>query len=425
MGAAVLASPAGDAHANGRFPESNALFFAPSDPDYLLLRVSFGAIVSRNHGRTWGWVCERVVGTSGTEDPMYAITPNGTAIGATSQGLAISHDKECSFAFTGGELDKRVFIDLTQRPFDKKSVVSFTSSYDKTGDGGVIFFKSQLYETLDEGQSWQQLGPLFDPTLLGETVDVTATDPDRIYVSAVRDAGVNPKAVVLVSRDRGKSYEESPIQLENGERAAYIAGVDPTNADRIYIRTENGVDAPSRLLVSEDGAKTFRLIFTANGPLRGFALSADGQKIYAGSPRDGVNIASVTDFAFHAGAKIPVQCLATSPDGVWACASEPAFILGLSKDDGMTFESKLHFCEIAGPLECPADSPTSRDCPILWPAQRDTLGCNLDAGDDAGTGAAPPPSSNCGCRIPASSPWGPVATGVVALLGLAVLRRRK
>jgi len=435
-----------EAHANGRFPESNAIFFAPNDAEYVLLRTTFGQILSHDRGKTWDWVCEQSVGLAGVEDPMYSITPDNTVIASTFQGLAVSRDGSCNFGFVGNALEDLVFIDLTSRPRTPGPVVAFASSYDGQDDAGAIFFKSRLFETTDEGKTFAPLGPALDPTLLGETVDVTASDPDRIYVSAQRSPDKDRTAALLTSRDHGKTWTESPIALASGERAAFIAAVDPRNADRIYVRTSSSSNAPSRLLLSDDAGKTFRTIFTAQGPLAGFALAKDGTKVWVGGVRDGLHVASTTDFAFAQRSKVEVSCLALAADGLWTCSSEKSgFVVGLSKDEGATFEKKLRFCEIRGPLACAPGSTTHTQCTLggtstnaspPWPSQRALLGCgggiDLDAGprDAGGDGSTRDPArmdggGGCALRAPSS----PTTTPVAALLALAaataaLVRRR-
>src|SRR5262249_52491462 len=105
------------------------------------------------------------------------------------------------------------------------------------------------------------------------------------------------------------------------------------------------------------------------------------------------------------------------------------FIVGLSHDDGATWQSKLHFCDITGPLACPANAPTTQYCTAGttgWPVQRATLGCDSA---DAGGDAAPPPSGSfeagggaiCSYGAAKAAPYG----GFVASLGaLAALVRR-
>ncbi|HSO31172.1 MAG TPA: hypothetical protein VLT33_01615 [Labilithrix sp.] len=440
---ALLAATAGEARANGRFPETNALFFAPNDPDFVILRTTFGEIISRDHGKTWDWVCERSVGLAGVEDPMHAITPDGTLVSSTFQGLAVSHDRGCNFSFVGGDLKELVFIDLTSRPSTPGTVVAFASSYAGTDDAMAVFFKSTLFETTDQGRSFTALSAPFDPTLLGETVDVTESDPDRIYVSAVRNPGSAVAAVFLTSKDHGKSFEENPIAMVGDERAAFIAGVDPTNANRVYVRTSNASDKPSRLLVTDDAGKSFRTIFTGTGPLAGFALSDDGKRVYVGGMKDGLRAASTTDFAWQLRSPIEIGCLKMNKDGLWACSTEKSgFVAGLSTDDGATFKPQLHFCDIRGPLDCPAGTTTNNECSLgvsanntaPWPSQRAVLGCSgptLPEGGsaDGGADAATPPGSGdgddggCAVRAPSASPFAALLAGLVATI--ALLRRRR
>jgi hypothetical protein len=441
---ALLAATSGEARANGRFPETNALFFAPNDPDFVLLRTTFGEIISHDHGKTWDWICERSVGLAGVEDPMYSITPNGTLISSTFQGLAVSSDRGCNFQFVGGDLKGLVFIDLTSRPSTAGTVVALASSYAGTDDAMATVFKTTLFETKDEGKTFGVLTPSFDPVLLAETVDVTESDPDRIYVTAARNPGTMVKASFLTSKDHGKTFEEVNIPLVDSERAVFIAGVDPTNADRVYVRTANATDKPSRLLVSDDAGKTFKVIFTGMGALAGFALSADGKRVWVGGPRDGLRAASTSDFLWQMRSNIEIGCLKVASDGLWACSTEKSgFVAGVSTDDGATFQPKLHFCDIRGPLECPEGSTTRTSCalgdqngnPPPWPPQRAVLGCSgptlpEPGTGDAGSDAGPPVNNDdgdgggCAVRAPSVSPFAALLVGLAASIALVRRRRR-
>jgi MYXO-CTERM domain-containing protein len=423
--------------ANGRFPESNHIFFSQADTNIVLLRTTFGLLLSRDRGATWSWVCEQSIGSAGVEDPMWAVTPDGTMVATTFQGITVTHDKACTFGFVGGALAQTVFIDLAQNAADEKNVVTFASSYDKQDDAGNVLFKSQLFETTDQAQTFVPLGQTFDPTLLGETVDLAPNDPNRIYVSAVRNPGATPQGYLLVSTDHGTTFTTYDVPLIAGERAVFIAGVDPTNADRVYLRTSTAIDKPSRLLVTADAGKTFTTAMTSKGGLLGFAISADGSKVWVGGPLDGVQLASRTDMVFTQKSTVAVQCLATGSDGLWACSGEKdGFVAGLSTDDGATFQAKLHFCDIKGALDCPAGTPTNTACTAAWPQQAQILGCEVP-GVDGGTGDAspdaattPPPgdggSGGCSCRAaPASaSAFGATLAAIGALVAFVRRKRR-
>jgi hypothetical protein len=433
---AVLLASSGTARANGRYPESNALVFSPSDSNLVLLRVTFGALLSHDRGKTWDWICEPSIGSVGIEDPMYAITPNGNMMASTLQGVTVSRDGMCSFAFAGGAAKGRSFLDVAARSTDPRDVVAIAADTG-TSDAGLPAYATQLFETADEGQSFVPVGAPLDPTLLPQTVDLTA-DAQRVYVTALRNPASEARAVFLVSRDRGKSWVESPIPLEPDERETYIAAVDPSQVDRVYVRTTHKLNLTARLLVTEDAGKTFRTVFTGKGPLAGFALSPDGKKVFVGGPDDGISVAATSNFVFTRKTTLGVRCLALQGDGLWACSSEKdGFVVGLSKDDGATFEPRAHFCSVRGALACAAGTSTSTQCVAAWAPQRDVLGCPPSQPQtDAAAGGAPPKEPNaetaaaggCDCRSTASLRGSRLPlSGIVAaalILGARLRRRR-
>jgi hypothetical protein len=427
------------ARANGRFPESNHLFFSDTDPDLVLLRTTFGLLVSHDRGKSFSWVCEPSIGINANEDAMYAVTPTNTWIGTTFDGITISHDQACSWSKFGGDLKGQIFIDLTQNPTDKKDVVVFTSSFLKQDAEGGIIFESKLWETKDEGVSFDPLGQPLDPDLLGYTVDLAKSDPKRIYISAVQKPGAAPIGELLTSKDHGATWEATVIPLVPGERSLYIAAVDPNDAERVYIRTSStDTTKGDRLLLREapdGGPATVRVIYTGAGALRGFALSPDGSKVYIGGPKDFLKVASTADFAFADRSSIQVGCLAISPEGLWACSNEQTgFIVGLSKDDGANFNPLIHFCDIKGALACPQGTPTNNTCTAAWPSQYATLGCidaaanshpdgGADGVDGGAANAQPLSSGGSGCQTTPPGSWG-LLVGITSA-AIALVRRTR
>lgn len=447
IAAASVLLPPGEARANGRFPESNAYFFAPNDPNLVILRVTFGLLISKDRGATWDHVCEPAMGLTGSEDPMIAITPKGSFIGSTFSGVALSPDKGCSWSFAKGPIADLVFVDLSSRPATPEKIIAFASSYAGQDSNLNPLYESNLWETSDEGQTWARLTPVtIDKGLLGETVDVAPSDDQRIYVTMVKNAGAETReGVLLVSSDHGKTFDTRTVPLEGSEKAPFIAAVHPTNPDRLYIRTSNATDRPSRLLVSDDAGKTYRTIFTGAGPLMGIAFTPDHSKVWVGGPADGLHVASTTDFVFTKKAGISIQCLSHQSDGLWACSNEAGgFVAGVSKDEGATFQAKLNLCGIRGTLECPAGTLTNFECvqggktgqrAQTWPAQNARLGCVVDpldggvaGGADASPASAAPEGDGGGCAMTAATPrrYAPVAAGLAAILaGAAFARRRR
>src|ERR1700689_4300585 len=87
----------GVAHANGRPPLTNGIYFKPGDPHSLYVRTTFGLLISHDDGCTMNWICETDMGYGGPFDPKVAIANDGTIFLTTFQGLRISRDGGCGF----------------------------------------------------------------------------------------------------------------------------------------------------------------------------------------------------------------------------------------------------------------------------------------------------------------------------------------
>ena len=422
----MLAALAGEgrAQANGRFPASNAVVFSPADEDTVLVRVTFGLVVTRDRGKSWRWICERAIGFSGPEDPSYVITKSGALVAGLFDGLRVSRDGGCTWEAV--KTDATVFVDVTSR--SDGAVVALASSYDRHGDAGSLY-KSQLWLSTDDARSFVPLGPRFDPTLLAESVEVAPGDSSRVYVSAVRGADDKRTGVLLVSTDGGAHWTERAALLEPKELAPFIAAVDPKRAERIYIRTSASPEHPTRLLVTDDAGKTYRKLLGAKGPLLGFALAPDGTTLHVGGPDDGL-FAGGPDGELAQTSKLRVQCLARAGDVLWACSSEAGgFIAGTSRDQGAAFEPRLHLRDIAGPLACGPGTAVAKECDVDWRKLRGDLGLGTgseargEAGTDGGVAAAARTIAD-----PTARDRGAWIAAIVAVIGgaaLIILARRR
>lgn len=384
--ALAYAAPAG---ANGRFPASNAVVFAPNDPKLVVVRVTFGLLVSRDGGESWSWVCERAVGFSGIEDPTYAITPSGAIVGATFEGLAVSRDGGCSWAFAEGK-GKNALVDVAMRP--DGTLVGIASTYDRTIDGGFLY-KNEIVVSRDDARSFEAVGAALDPSLLLESVEVAPSDPKRIYLTAVRGEGKTRTGVFLVSEDDARTWKEHPIALAPGELAVYLGPVDPKRPGRAYLRTSGAPEADTRLLVTDDAGKTLREALKVKGPMNGLAITPDGARVFAGGREAGVFTAAADRLAFDKTSSVEVSCLGATADVLWACSSERSgFFVGASTDRGAQFTPRLHLEQLRGPLACVEGSSVAKECVAEWPKLRRELGLDFapprDGGADAAAAAA-------------------------------------
>jgi MYXO-CTERM domain-containing protein len=265
-------------------------------------------------------------------------------------------------------------------------------------------------------------------------VDVAASDPHRLYISAFRqiilpDGGSTRTASLFVSKDDGTTWTEYPVPLDAFESAVYIAAVDASNADKVYVRSEG----QSRLMLTTDGGKTFTVSKSLVGNMLGFALSPDGSKVWFGSAEDGLlELTDTATLAWTQKSTIRVLCLAARGADLWACSDEPSgFIAGVSSDDGTTFSPKLHLDTIRGPLACPQGA-NDAGCDFAMLCAN-LGGCTGSDGGPAGgdggggDGGVTPPTTqkSCGCSVVGGGGGGALlALGAIGA-ATAVARRRR
>jgi hypothetical protein len=433
------------AEANGRFPYSNQFAFSTSDPNFILLRTTYGMLPSHDNGATWGFICEDALGLGpeAVEDPSIGLTANDSLIAGVSVGLNVSADQGCNWACEGGPLAGQPVADVAVRPDTPSSAVAMTRAYQESDSAAQVVL-SQVFQTTDNGVTWAALGVPLPSDVYVETVDVAKSDPNRLYVSGTRGFGSMKTAWLFVSMDQGATWTQDQLPSDlydpSSEDSIFIGTVDPTNAGRLYIRSSGILTGgQSRLTVADvaaDGTAAFRGEHTfeveagmgLSGQMLGFALSPDGTKVYIGSETDGLWVASTSDFVFTQKSTLDVQCLATRNDELWACsAASSGFIAGVSTDDGATFTAKLPLIgTLTGPIACTAN-PQGAACDT----NQNSSQCSaaFQAFCAVNTCSAPSTKSSSSCDVArGSSPSPAMLLGGLAAMGAIsgmALRRRR
>ena len=447
--------------ANGRFPEAQRLLEHPSDASRLYLTGTYGLLVTEDRGRSWSYICESSFALAYLEgDPLLEVMSDGTLVAGIHESLNRTTDCGCTWVPKLAEPELENVIDIALG--SDGMLVALVQ--DLTQQPARRF----LYESGDRGDTWQELSEL--PVELPNTftVDVAPSDPNRLYVSATSTA--RAEGVLLVSENRGMTWDERSIPGSSPLISPYIAAVSPTDPDVVYVRTDHwdtttDFAAQDSLLVTRDAGGTFREVLHRQARLLGFALSPDGGTVLAGygdpiiAGRStnfedfGIYRASTTDFAFERIADEAVSCLRWTATGVYACVADvpdapsPDLALGFAPNADFTLADTnpltalLDNKDVKGPLAC-----TGAVCEETWSMGLEgsvsvcqALGADCDAdfsanvlscsagpggagaGGEAGTGGTAETGGTAGSSGSSpgagSSPGGASSTGGVAPSG--------
>jgi photosystem II stability/assembly factor-like uncharacterized protein len=386
------------------------LIVDPGDPNHLVMRATFGTLVSNDQGLHWSWICEAAVGYM-SGDPAITVLAGGDMLHAFLGNIIRSKDQGCSFEPVPFSVEGRFAVDVTLDPGDPSHVWVLASG---------LLGRRQA-SMLDVGLSASA------PILVAEdfvpnTIEVARSRPERIYV-----VGFNARfeSTLLASDDRGQSWQAHPIALYSA-LPMYLSAVAPADPDTLYVRVD---DTSDHLLVSHDGGVSFVEVLTVPGEMLGFALSPDGSRVAAGGPGVPLQVASTAELAFAPAAEIEsLRCLTWAQAGLFACAQESLdnWTLARSIDGGASFAPLWHLQDLV-PLECDAASSTGSVCPRDWLDVSAQIGAELVPSDDPPAPQPSPAAERDGCAVGDAGAGGrSLGLGALAaLLGASALAARR
>jgi len=428
VAALALGAAGSAAVANGRFPQAQHLVAGPGRAsEIVMVRATFGIVASDDGGGRFRFLCEDFFEFLDGYDPAVAVARDGTLLVGLPDGLIATRDW-CTTT-RRDELRGQSVTDLTTDPTGgivlaalvSRDVVP-VSRVARSTDGG------QRFEVPREGLEGVRL----------DTVEIAGSAPLRVYATGRIGEAVVP--AVYRSDDGGRSWRRTALRLDDAA-GAYVSGVHPGRPDTLWIRVVRDRDdgglaeGGSVLLRSDDGGETATEVGRTQGPMRGFALSDDGETVWMGGPdaRDGL-LRSVGGSAFVPIAARSVECLRQHAGSLWVCQSfvPGGVMLARSDNGGDRFVDALTFAALQGPpASCGAGSTMREVCPSRYVQVRSVIAPRPDAGTtlDAGlpdSGVATPPGSSCVCRGAPGSASTRGTGGLWALaLGWAFRGRRR
>lgn len=426
--AAALAATT--AHANGRGPLTNGVYFRPDDVHAIYLRTTFGLLISPDDGCTFYWLCETNVGYGGSFDPKYGVATDGTIFATTFNGLRVSRDGGCSFA-TNASLPTGVWVDaLDLGPSGEVWVGTAT-----TGAANDVF------ASIDNGVTFESRN-LPSSQVWYKSLRIARTDQQRVYVTGYQIAP-SPIAHLYRTDNGGTSWTESPLAGVTlyTTPTLLVAAIDPASKDVAYV-VSLGANPPAGdiLYRTTDGGATLVEVLRTTGTI-GDVVIADAQTVYVvTSMMMGSNMVGGQPYVSHDGgasfgalANAPqLACLNLRGDGALVgCGANwaPDFkAVAVSTDHAASWSKVWRFVELYGPMACPSGTAERDVCAEQWGGTSGLQASFGTTGPACGSNQAPPdgpppPAKHNGCCDASGGAAG--SLGWAGLVAVWLRRRRR
>lgn len=417
---AILFACAG-ARANGAFPDALSIFVPADRPSEIVLATNFGLITTTDDGVTWNWVCEHGDGYLGA---MYqrAAPPSQRLFAVAPAGLVFSDDAACSWS-VATDLQHTTVTDAFADPVDPSRVLALAAFVDPDGQA-----RNGLFISTDAGTTFGAPAYVSPPNTTLISVEVSAANPNRMYLTSYTSVGAF-SSHLLRSDDAGATWTDFDITAMTAGRLARIAAVDPVDPQKIYLRLTGTDDA---IAISTDGGASIRVRLALGIGLTALLRRTNGQIL--------VSALDVVGGALHRSldggesfvrlpSTLSIRAMAERAGKIYAAADNFAdgFALGVSSDDGLTFQPLMKFDQVVGTQSCGnLASACAATCDMLVGLsvfRTSTCPAASGLGDGSAGSVRPPAAHGCGCGISAAS--SPVLEVATLLLTLQLARRRR
>jgi hypothetical protein len=400
---------------------------SPEDPDHVLVRTTYGMLLTRDGGQSFGWLCGAGAGfDADIELPEVGWFPNGRLVIGTFDGLRASDDG-CDWQPPGGAVGSSYFTNVTVGSSPSEILLLSTS-----GIGGYRY-EVALWSSDDGGASWHSRGRAPDPSFLPFNVRSAPARPDTIAMAG-RDGDARALGEVMMrSTDGGDSWQRTALS-DVADAVTHVVGFDPAASGRVYLSSVVTGNRPSvtirRVDATNDRATanpspTVEVLAALEGIVSSVVLAPDGTHLLIGTEDRGLWRLDSETLALEQTVELSVQCLRYDGARLYACVDEDVegYTVGVSTDAGVTFEPFMWRSSPCGPLACGATTTVGAMCPAAWTSEQEELGAGCDSvGDVADAGADSAPSASC---AHGHGPGEPEAPWRWLVLGAVVWRRQR
>jgi MYXO-CTERM domain-containing protein len=431
--------------ADGAFPNGQSILVPADRPDEIVLATNFGLVTSEDAGRTWLYSCELAVTSYGR---LYQVGPApADRLFAIAGGkLVFSDDGACGWQTAGGALGDDLCEDAFVDPTDGTHVLAAGLA---NGEGIAY----SVYQSTDSGATFSRALYVAAPGDFITGLEIAKSDPMTIDLTLADSAGTAP--TLARSTDGGTTWQLTDLTAALGSGQVRILAIDPTDADRVFLRVIEAVG--DTLAIATDGGATVTTPLVLDGGLGAFVRTGAGTLLAFGTAAGAPALFRSTDSGatFVPVAGPPnILALAERAGTVYAAtdSSLGPFAEATSTDEGTTWTPGLAFAQVSAIAPC-LESACQADCEMRaqqqqWPAAICTAQAPVidspdaatvvDAGGthdavavgppfDGGTmridaGDTPHPAGGCSC---ATAPRSDSDAWPALLLLAALLRRRR
>jgi hypothetical protein len=330
-----------------------------------------GLVATDDGGASWRWVCAEAYGRSSTNDArvgMLLVPGPRLLVAGLGAGLTMASIDLCLFEPVA-ELTGHVVYDVAR---SQDRVLALASG--AVGEMGRRIFHAQL-----DALRFSLLGSPLPADFVGTDLYASDAQPGTLYV-----AGEVAGALVIARSDAAASEWRLGQPIPHGSAAGWgaeilgVAGPDDTELYVLHDELEWNEAQPSRdaLLVSEDEGESLRVLFRNETPIKGFALSPDGQTLLVSGPgglyRAQRALALSSGMAaFERVSALPHYALHWTERGLYAglnefgSEAEQEFGVGVSSDGGDTFQPVMSVCQVSA-SECVLTGPVAERCATIF-----------------------------------------------------------
>lgn len=443
-------APAASAHYG--LPRAFSIIFGPDGTNRVLVRSDiWGIMRSWDNGQSWQWSCAEVYKGKSSDAQYHPMLVTGTGrilVGSTFDGLFIT-DNFCDW-HKANAFSNALLSDVA--PWQGSDLIALTST-----SAGGLKYSTLVWKSSDDGETWTQTGTALPDKMIGAQVRAAPSDPKRLYVTGIVPDG--RVGLVQVSTDGGTTWTEHEFAFDTRPDGGQLGAsfrlpmVHPTRPEVAFIRIDMpeqvGQDSPDTILGTKDGGTTWSTVYASRGDLPGITLSPNGKTLLIGGPTEGLHSADVDaaltngQSAFEKVFDGMIWGLNWTADGTlyagnnnFGAVGVPEITLGVSHDDGHTFELKMNICQIDYPESCGASTTLGAACERYWDDKVNGLGFGYDfvygdrcvtpdAGADGGNAATGKTEGSCSCSAPGRSDNSAPALVALAAITIAAGRIRR